>query len=96
MCLSISDFYDKKSLDVSSHPKCKGNSKLDSFYVKNIPQQIEGACKCIYCYFILVLTYIDFVFTKLYHYIYIFFIYRDCEVHVVAYVEHISNVNVGS
>ncbi|KAH0762305.1 hypothetical protein KY290_018378, partial [Solanum tuberosum] len=41
---SKSDFYGKKDIDISSHPKYKSHSEIDSFemiYVKDIPQQNE-------------------------------------------------------
>jgi len=42
MYLSKSDFYGKKGIDISSHPKYKSHSECDSFemiYVNDIPQQ---------------------------------------------------------
>ncbi|KAH0712745.1 hypothetical protein KY289_008704 [Solanum tuberosum] len=46
MYLSKSDFYVKKDIDISSHPKYKSHSEFDSFemiYVKDITQQTEGS-----------------------------------------------------
>ncbi|KAG5587480.1 hypothetical protein H5410_047914 [Solanum commersonii] len=47
MYLSKSDFYGKKGIDISSHPKYKSHSECDSFemiYVNDIPQQDAGSC----------------------------------------------------
>ncbi|KAH0643778.1 hypothetical protein KY290_035528 [Solanum tuberosum] len=49
MYLSKSGFYEKKDIDMSSHPKYKSHSEFDSFeiiYVKDIPQQTEGSLDC--------------------------------------------------
>ncbi|WMV42128.1 hypothetical protein MTR67_035513 [Solanum verrucosum] len=49
MYLSKSGFYEKKDIDMSSHPKHKSHSEFDSFemiYVKDIPQQTEGSLDC--------------------------------------------------
>jgi len=46
MYLSKSDFYGKKGIDISSHPKYKSHSECDSFemiYVNDIPQQDAGS-----------------------------------------------------
>ncbi|WMV58101.1 hypothetical protein MTR67_051486, partial [Solanum verrucosum] len=49
MYLSKSDFYGKKGIDISSHPKYKSHSECDSFemiYVNDIPQQDAGSLDC--------------------------------------------------
>ncbi|KAH0709913.1 hypothetical protein KY284_011340 [Solanum tuberosum] len=49
MYLSKSDFYGKKDIDISSHPKYKSHSECDSFemiYVNDIPQQDAGSLNC--------------------------------------------------
>uniref|UniRef100_M0ZJV8 Ulp1 protease family, C-terminal catalytic domain containing protein n=1 Tax=Solanum tuberosum TaxID=4113 RepID=M0ZJV8_SOLTU len=49
MYLSKSDFYGKKGIDISSHPKYKSHSECDSFemiYVNDIPQQDAGRLDC--------------------------------------------------
>ncbi|KAG5607274.1 hypothetical protein H5410_028766 [Solanum commersonii] len=46
---SSSDFYGKKGIDISSHPKYKSHSECDSFemiYVNDIPQQDAGSLEC--------------------------------------------------
>ncbi|WMV27517.1 hypothetical protein MTR67_020902 [Solanum verrucosum] len=49
MYLSKSDFYGKKGIDISSHPKYKSHSECDSFemiYVNDIPQQDARSLDC--------------------------------------------------
>ncbi|KAH0773582.1 hypothetical protein KY290_010719 [Solanum tuberosum] len=49
MYLFKSDFYGKKGIDISSHPKYKSHSECDSFemiYVNDIPQQDAGSLDC--------------------------------------------------
>ncbi|KAH0678706.1 hypothetical protein KY284_019791 [Solanum tuberosum] len=49
MYLSKSDFYGKKGIDISSHPKYMSHSECDSFemiYVNDIPQQYAGSLDC--------------------------------------------------
>ncbi|XP_049344033.1 uncharacterized protein LOC125808366 [Solanum verrucosum] len=49
MYLSKSEFYGKKGIDLSSHPKYMSHSECDSFemiYVNDIPQQDAGSLDC--------------------------------------------------
>ncbi|XP_027771997.1 uncharacterized protein LOC114076758 [Solanum pennellii] len=49
MYLSKSGFYKKKGINISSHPKYKSHSEVDSFeiiHVNDITQQHEGSLDC--------------------------------------------------